>query len=670
MTRAIASHDLDAVPEITRLATGERGGLPGVESEADSPPRPDELRDDQADGPELTARLARTWGTEKGIIGALSTVDHKVIGRRFIATAIIFLFLGGLSAVVMRMQLARPENTLIGPDLYNQLFTMHGTTMMFLFGVPIGEAFAVYLVPLMVGTRNIAFPRLNAFSYYVYLFGGLMIWVAFMLNIGPDVGWFAYVPLSGPEFSPGKRADIWAQMITFTEVSGIAVAVSIITTVFKLRAPGMTLDRIPLFVWAELVNSFVIVFALPAVVTASATLMMDRLVGTHFYNPAEGGDALLFQHLFWFFGHPEVYIIFLPATGWVSAIVVTFSRRQAFGYIALVLSLIAVGFLSFGLWVHHMFTTGLPQLGASFFTASSMLIAIPNGIQIFCWIATLWDGRPVIRTPLLFIFGFFFIFVAGGLSGIMLASVPLDTQVHDTFFVVAHFHYVLIGGNVFPLVAAIYYWFPKFTGRMMSERLGRWHFGLAFIGFNATFFPMHITGLMGMPRRVYTYLPEMGWGTLNLVTSIGAALFFASFALFLYNIVSSARRGPLAGPNPWDAGTLEWAAASPPMPQNFDRIPVVTNREPLWANRSSLPVVAGLSVENREQIVSTITHGRADLRETSPEPSIWPFMAAIAATILFVGSMFTPWALVWGSVPLAVTLIGWFWPKPSTEDEK
>nr|WP_245435342.1 cytochrome c oxidase subunit I [Microvirga calopogonii] len=622
------------------------------------------------DGPELTARLAKTWGTDKGIIGALSTVDHKVIGRRFIATAILFLFLGGLSAILMRMQLAVPENRLMGPDFYNQLFTMHGTTMMFLFGVPIGEAFAVYLVPLMVGTRNIAFPRLNAYAYYVYVIGGLMIWVAFILNIGPDVGWFAYVPLSGPEFSPGKRADFWAQMITFTEVSGIAVAISVIVTVFKFRAPGMTLDRIPLFVWAELINSFVIIFALPAVVTASATLMMDRLVGTHFFNPAEGGDALLYQHLFWFFGHPEVYIIFLPATGWVSAIVVTFSRRQAFGYIALVLSLIATGFLSFGLWVHHMFTTGLPQLGASFFTASSMLIAIPNGIQIFCWIGTLWDGRPVFRAPLLFVMGFFFIFVAGGLSGIMLASVPLDTQVHDTFFVVAHFHYVLIGGNVFPLIGAVYYWFPKFTGRMMSERLGKWHFWLAFIGFNATFFPMHILGLMGMPRRVYTYLPEMGWGNLNLFTSLGAFLFFASFVLFLYNIVSSARRGTVAGPNPWDAGTLEWAAASPPRPQNFDRIPVVTNREPLWAHRDSLPVVAGLSVENREQIVTTVTDGRADLRETTPEPSIWPFLAAIATTILFVGSMFTPWALVWGSVPLTLALMGWFWPKPNTEDEK
>ncbi|WP_160885121.1 cytochrome c oxidase subunit I [Microvirga makkahensis] len=644
--------------------------MPGVQSEADAPPSPDELRDDQVDGPELSARLAKTWGTEKGLIGALSTVDHKIIGRRYIITAIIFLFLGGLSAVAMRLQLAQPESKLISPDLYNQLFTMHGTTMMFLFGVPIGEAFAVYLVPLMVGARNIAFPRLNAFSYYVYLFGGIMIWVAFMLNIGPDTGWFSYVPLAGPEFSPGKRVDFWAQMITFTEVAGIAVAISVIVTVFKMRAPGMTLDRIPLFVWAELVNSFVIVFALPAVVTASAMLILDRLVGTHFFNPAEGGDALLYQHLFWFFGHPEVYIIFLPATGWVSAIVVTFARRQAFGYIALVLSLIATGFLSFGLWVHHMFTTGLPQLGASFFTASSMLIAIPNGIQIFCWIATLWDGRPVFRTPLLFVIGFFFIFVAGGLSGIMLASVPLDTQVHDTFFVVAHFHYVLIGGNVFPLLGAIYYWFPKFAGRMMSERLGKWHFWLAFIGFNVTFFPMHITGLMGMPRRVYTYLPEMGWGSLNLISTIGAVLFFASFVLFLYNIISSARRGPVAEPNPWNAGTLEWAAASPPLPQNFDRVPVVTNREPLWANRDSLPVVAGLSVENREQIVSTITHGRADLRESSPEPSIWPFLTAVATTITFVGSIFTPWAVVWGSIPLALALIGWFWPKTSTEDER
>src|SRR3954454_24913936 len=467
------------------------------------------LRDTALGDAELRLRLARTWGTARGLIGSLSTVDHKIIGRRYIITAFVFLFLGGISAAVMRMQLARPESHLVGPDLYNQLFTMHGTTMMFLFAVPVMEAFGVYLVPLMVGTRNIAFPRLNAFSYWVFLFGGLFLWVMFFLNTGPDVGWFAYVPLSGPQFSPGKRADTWAQMITFTEVSALAVAVEIVVTVFKQRAPGMTLDRIPLFVWSMLVTSFMVLFSMPAIVLASTMLILDRLVETHFFNPAEGGDALLYQHLFWFFGHPEVYIIFLPATGMVSSIIAAFARRPMFGYLPLVLSLIAVGFLSFGLWVHHMFVTGLPQLGASFFTASSMLIAVPNGIQIFCWLATLWDGSPVFKTPLLFVLGFFFIFVIGRLSGVRAASVPIDTQVHDTYFVVAHFHYVLIGGAVFPLLGAIYYWYPKITGRRMSERIGRWVAALTFVGFNLTFFPMHFLGLLGMPRRIYTYQADM-----------------------------------------------------------------------------------------------------------------------------------------------------------------
>jgi cytochrome c oxidase subunit I len=639
-------------------------------NEALAPRDERDLRDTMVEGAELSARLAKTWGTGTGLVAALSTVDHKIVGRRYLVTAFVFLFLGGLSAAAMRIQLARPENHFIGPDLYNQLFTMHGTTMMFLFAVPVMDAAAVYLVPLMVGTRNIAFPRLNAFSYWVFLFGGLFLWASFILNVGPDVGWFAYTPLSGPQFSPGKRADVWAQMVTFTEVAALAVAVEIVVTVFKQRAPGMTLDRIPLFVWAMLVTSFLVIFAMPAVMVASTMLILDRLVGTQFFNPSEGGDSLLWQHLFWFFGHPEVYIIFLPAAGMVSAIVVAFARRPAFGYLPLVLSLIAVGFLSFGLWVHHMFTTGLPQLGASFFTANSMLIAVPNGVQIFCWIATLWGGRPAFRTPLLFVLGFFFIFVTGGLSGIMLASVPIDTQVHDTYFVVAHFHYVLIGGAVFPLIGAIYFWFPKITGRMMSERMGKWNFWLAFLGFNLAFFPMHILGLQGMPRRVYTYQPEMGWGALNLLVTVGAVILLISFALFLWNVLSSNRTGEPAGDNPWDAGTLEWATASPPPPQNFDRIPLVTSREPLWAERESLPSVAGLAVNSRQLIVGTVTEARPELRESSPEPSIWPLLAAIAVAGTFLGSIFTPYAVVWGAIPIAIALVGWFWPTGSPEDEQ
>jgi cytochrome c oxidase subunit I len=629
-----------------------------------------ELRDDALEGVQLSSTLDRIWRTPSGLFGALMSVDHKIIGRRYIVTAFAFLFLGGILAVLMRIQLAGPEKSFLSNDKYDQIFTMHGSTMMFLFAVPVMEAFAVYLVPLMVGTRNIAFPRLNAFSYWMFLFGGCFLWISFLLNVGPDVGWFAYVPLSNLQFTPTKRADVWAQMITFTEVAALAVAVEIIVTTFKLRAPSMTLDRIPLFVWSMLVTAFLVMFAMPSIMVASTSLILDRLVNTRFYDPSSGGHVLLWQHLFWFFGHPEVYIIFIPATGMVSMILGTFARRPVIGYPVIILSLIATGFLSFGLWVHHMFVTGLPQLGAGLFTASSMLIAVPSGLQIFCWLATLWDGRPVYRTPLLFVLGFIVIFVIGGLSGVMVASVPIDTQVHDTYFVVAHFHYVLIGGGVFPLIGAVYYWYPKITGRLLSERLGRWNFWLAFVGFNLAFFPMHFLGLMGMPRRVYTYTADMGWQGLNLLSSIGAFIFALSFALLLVNVIYSLRRGALAGDNPWDASTLEWATSSPPPSYNFDRIPVVKHRDPLWADSDSLAVVAGLSAERREVLLTSLADAEPQVREASPEPSIWPLLTAVATTIFFIGSIYTPWAVLWGTPPMAVTLIGWFWPTGSREDEE
>jgi cytochrome c oxidase subunit 1 len=627
------------------------------------------------DGPDLTGaqleeRLAVTWRRPPGFIGWLSNVDHKDIGRRYIITALCFLALAGVLAVMIRLQLSKPDNDLIGAARYNEIFTMHGTTMMFLFAVPVMQGMQIFLTPLMVGTRANAFPRLNAFSYWTYLAGGCLLWIAFLLNIAPDVGWFAYPPLSGPEYGIGKRADIWAQMVTFTEVAALAAAVSLVATILKQRAPGMTLARMPIFVWATLVTSLMVIFSMPSVALASGFLLSDRLVGTHFYNPAERGDALLWQHLFWFFGHPEVYIIFLPATGFLSEIVATFSRRSIFAYPAVILSLVATGLLAVGLWVHHMFTTGLPRVGYSFYTAASMAVSIPTGIQLFCWIATVWAGRPRFEVPMLYFIGFVFTFVIGGLTGVMIAAVPLDLQLHDTYFIVAHFHYVLVGGAVFPLLGAITYWFPKFTGRLMSDRLGKTAFWMLFMGFQLTFFPMHISGLLGMPRRVYTYPAGMGLELPNLLSSIGGLVVSAAVLLFVINMIKSARAGLAAGANPWDGSSLEWATSSPPAPYNFAHLPIVESRSPLWDANGSLPVVHGLRVEDRELLLTTVLSATPDLREPSGEPSPWPFISAIAVTVMFVSSIFSPWAVVFGTIPIAIALTAWFWPKepaPSAE---
>jgi cytochrome c oxidase subunit I+III len=607
--------------------------------------------------------LERTWSRPSGWLGWICSTNHKEIGLRYIVTAFIFFGLAGVLALLMRIQLARPENNFLSNDLYNQFFSVHGTTMMFLFAVPVMEGMAIYLVPLMVGTRNVSFPRMSAFGFYIYAMGGVLLYTGLLLNIGPDAGWFAYPPLSGPDYGPGKRVDFWAQMITLTEISALVTAVELITTIFNQRAAGMSLNRIPLYVWAILVTQFMVLFAMPAIMLASGLLAMDRLthVNTHFFNPAEGGDAILYQHLFWFFGHPEVYIIFIPATGFVSTIIPTFARRRMFGYTPLVLSLIATGFIGFGLWVHHMFATPIPRLGQGFFTGSSMLIAIPSGIQIFCWIATLWTGKPRIKMPLLWVLGFIALFVLGGLTGVMLASVSINGQVHDTFFVVAHFHYVLIGGAVFPLFGAFYYWFPKWTGRLLDESLGRWNFWLFFIGFNLTFFPMHILGLHGMTRRIYTYVAESGWGSLNLLATFGAILMTLSVLLFIANLVWSLKRGLVAGANPWGAATLEWATPSPPPCYNYLHVPTVLGRDALWDDFELAPVIVGLRTDAREVLTTALMDAHPQHTYELAGDSIWPLALALAAGGSFIGAIFTPWAIPLGAALSALVLALWFW---------
>ena len=517
------------------------------------------------------------------------TVDHKRLGIMYVVSGLVFFLIAGLEASVMRWQLTSAGSTIVSPQVFNRLFTVHGTTMVFLVGVPIVFGFANYLVPLMIGARDLAFPRLNAFGFWVFLFGGLLLYFSFLGGDGlygagsaPDVGWFAYAPLTGRAFSPGNSTDYWNLSILVTGFGTVATSINLIATTLTMRCRGMSLGRMPLYVWMMLVVAGMTVMALPPLSAAQIMLLLDRFLGAHFFDTQAGGSAVMWQHFFWFFGHPEVYILMVPGFAMISEIIPVFSRKVIFGYPMIVAASLAIGFLSMTVWAHHMFSVGMGAPLNAAFAASTMLIAVPTGIKIFNWVATMYGGRIRFATPMLFACAFLFQFLCAGLTGVTLAVVPFNWQLTDSYFVVAHFHFVLVGALIFTVFGAIYYWFPKATGRLLSERLGRWHFWLFVVGFNLTFLPMHWAGMLGMPRRIYTYPADRGWDFWNLLATLGVPFQAAAILIFLVNVVMSLRRGERAGNDPWDAWTLEWATASPPPAYNFETEPVVASRRPLW----------------------------------------------------------------------------------------
>ncbi|HJT86497.1 MAG TPA: cytochrome c oxidase subunit I [Bryobacteraceae bacterium] len=516
------------------------------------------------------------------LLSWVSSVDHKQIALLYLFTTLFFFLVGGIEALLMRVQLAVPDNTFLSPGVYNQIFTMHGTTMIFLVVVPVLLGLATYFTPLMIGASDVAFPRLNAFSFWLLLFGGILLYFSFWAGGAPDAGWFSYPPLSEHPYSPLPGLDYWALGLLAIGVGTVASALNLIVTILTLRTPGMTIRRLPLFVWMVLVNGFLIIFALPALNASLVMLLIDRLLHGLFFLPQGGGSAILWQHYFWSFGHPEVYIMVLPAFGIISEVIPVFSRKPIFGYAFVAASTVAIALLSMGVWAHHMFAVGLGAPWDMAFAASSMLIAVPTGVKIFNWIATMWGGAIRFTTSMMFAIAFLVLFTIGGLSGVTFTAVPTDWQTTDTYFVVAHMHYVLFGGTAFGLFAGAYYWFPKMSGRLLDETIGKWNFWTMFVGFNMTFFIQHVLGLIGMPRRVYTYPDLPGWGVMNLISTIGAFVMAISVLIFVWNIFWSARAGQIAGDNPWDAWTLEWATSSPPPPENFQRVPPVRSRRPLW----------------------------------------------------------------------------------------
>jgi cytochrome c oxidase subunit 1 len=530
---------------------------------------------------EPVARYRPDWRGGR-VASWVTTVDHKRIGILYIVTSLVFFGAGGVLALLIRAQLATPNEHFITGNAYDELFTIHGTTMIFLFIVPFWAGLANYLIPLMIGARDMAFPRLNALSYWLYLFGGVVMFLSFFASGGAArAGWYSYPPLSEKFFSPGHGQDLWILSLHLVAISGLLGAINFLCTIHNMRAPGMSWMRIPLFAWSIEVYSWLLIFVLPVIGVGLTFLLLDRTVGTHFYEPAQGGSAVLYQHLFWFFGHPEVYIIILPGFGVISELLPVFSRKPIFGYKAIAFSTVAIGFYSMLVWAHHMFSVGLPTFLNVFFMLSSMVIAVPTGVKIFNWLATTWRGNLIFDTPMLWALGFLAIFTVGGLSGIFLAAFPVDWQVTDTYYVVAHMHYVLFGGAVFAAFGALYYWWPKLFGRVLDEGLGKAHFWLVFLGFNLTFFPQHLLGLMGMPRRIFTYFHHGLFEAYNLLSTIGSGIMTLGLLLFLVNIVRTTRAGARAGNDPWLADTLEWYTTSPPPEHNFDRIPYVTSARPL-----------------------------------------------------------------------------------------
>ncbi|MDJ0278129.1 cytochrome c oxidase subunit I [Sphingomonas sp. 2R-10] len=615
----------------------------------------------------LHRELTAIWRTEPGLRGQLRSVNHSDMGRRFILGAFFFFAVGGVLAMLIRAQLATPHSAFVGPAVYNQLFTMHGSIMMFLFAIPMFEGLAMYLLPKMLGARDLAYPRLSALGWWCYVFGGSILIAAMLAGVAPDAGWFLYPPLSGKTYTPGINSDVWLLGVTFVEISAMCAAIEIAVSILKLRAPGMRLDHMPLFAWYMLATAGMMIFGFPPLILGSILLEVERAFGWPFYSPDLGGSPLLWQHLFWLFGHPEVYIIFLPAAGAVSTILPVMARTKILGYGALVAAVMALAFLSFGLWVHHMFTTGIPHMALGFFSAASTLVAIPTAVQVFAWLGTLWAGRPQLKLPMLYLIGFFIVFVLGGLTGVMLAVVPFDAQAHDTAFVTAHLHYVLVGGFVFPMLAAAYYWLPHFTGRGRVMRLGEAAFWLIFIGFNLTFFLMHLTGLLGMPRRIDTYPEGMGWTWLNLLSSVGSFLMAFGFALFAIDVALQIWLGRMHKRNPWGAGTLEWAMPTPPTAYNFASLAVVAGRDPL-EERPDLPVVLargdGWLGEARhgwrETMAVDMVSGAPDHIAILPANSWLPITTA--ATL---GGFFL--SMLAGLYPLAplflmmVAMLGWRW---------